>query len=283
MNEEPNSGPTVRPSTIEGIFYPGEKQTLSARLHDLLNHTPLDNRMSRGAYGIIVPHAALDYSGAIAAAAYKAVADRPVETVVLLGPLHRELEEAVLLPQAKVFQTPLGSVPVDTTELEKLAGLSPSIRMDDIPHLEEHCLEAQLPFIQHLFPDARILPVLLGKPTPNLVQLLTDSLWELFTDKIASTLFVVTTNMTWNTAEEKGKREAAQVVDWIARGDWQTLVEAAAGKRISSCGAGCVAAILQLNSKLGGTVSVLAQGSSLPMVRDPKKVVHYAAFVLQNT
>ena len=32
----------------------------------------------------------------------------------------------------------------------------------------------------------------------------------------------------------------------------------------------------------GGKITVLKQGSSLPMVKDPKKVVHYAAFVLQN-
>ncbi|MBN2554005.1 MAG: AmmeMemoRadiSam system protein B, partial [Spirochaetales bacterium] len=65
-------------------------------------------------------------------------------------------------------------------------------------------------------------------------------------------------------------------------GDWQSLIEAAEAKRICSCGAGCVAAILLLNSRLGGTVTLLAQGSSLPMVRDPKKVVRYASFILQD-
>ena len=272
----------VRPSTIEGIFYPDEKDTLSARLIDLLNHTDNAPAAAQSPYSIIVPHAALDYSGKIAAAAYKTVEQREIDTVVLLGPVHREPEQSVLLPQSQVFQTPMGSVAVDETALNALAKLSPSFRVDDIPHLEEHCLEAQLPFVQHLFPGARILPILLGKPTRRLVQLLTDSLWKLYSGRITSTLFVVTANMTSNTDEKHGKKEAEQVINWITSGDWQSLIEAAEGGSISSCGAGCVAAILLMNEKLGGKVTVLKQGSSLSMVKDPKKVVHYAAFMLEQ-
>ena len=276
------TGKRVRPSTIDGIFYPGEKDALLARLFNLLNHSDSGAAAGQAPYSIIVPHAALDYSGKIAAAAYKTVEQREIDTVVLLGPVHREPEQSVLLPQSQVFQTPMGSVAVDETALNALAKLSPSFRVDDIPHLEEHCLEAQLPFVQHLFPGARILPILLGKPTRRLVQLLTDSLWKLYSGRITSTLFVVTANMTSNTDEKHGKKEAEQVINWITSGDWQSLIEAAEGGSISSCGAGCVAAILLMNEKLGGKVTVLKQGSSLSMVKDPKKVVHYAAFMLEQ-
>jgi len=277
------TGKRVRPSTIDGIFYPGEKDALSSRVFDLLNHTET-GAVTGGTspYSIIVPHAALDYSGQIAAAAFKTVADRRIDTVVLLGPVHREAEQSVLLPQSQVFQTPLGSMPVDEVALNALAKLSPSFRIDDIPHLEEHCLEAQLPFVQHLFPDASILPILLGKPTGALAQLLTDSLWQLYAQRITSTLFVVTANMTSNTEERSGRKEAEQVISWITGGDWRSVIEAAENKSISSCGAGCVAAILLLNDRLGGRITVLRQGSSLPMVKDPKKVVHYAAFTLEQ-
>jgi AmmeMemoRadiSam system protein B len=270
----------VRPSTIEGIFYPEEKDALSARLIDLLDHT--DNPAASGPspQSIIVPHAALDYCGPIAAAAYRPVADRKIDTVVLLGPVHREFEPSALLPQSQIFQTPMGLAQVDEIALKKLTRITPSFRIDDIPHLEEHCLEAQLPFIQHLFPAARILPILLGKPTRALVQLLSDSLWELYGKRITSTLFVATANMSSNTDLEKGSAEAEQVIDWITRGDWQSLIDAAQSKRISSCGSGCIAAILLINDKLGGRITLVRQGSSLPMVKDPKKVVHYAAFIL---
>jgi AmmeMemoRadiSam system protein B len=272
----------VRPSTIEGIFYPAEKDALSARLIDLLNHTDSVAATARSPYSIIVPHAALDYSGQIVAAAFKTVTDRKIDTVVLLGPVHRELEQSVILPQSQMFQTPMGCVAVEESALNVLAKLSPSFRVDDIPHLEEHCLEAQLPFIQQLFPGARILPILLGKPTRALVQLLTDSLWKLYAQRIASTLFVVTANMTSNIDEKIGRKEDEQVVTWVTSGDWQSLIDAAESKRISSCGAGCVAAILLINDKLGGKITVVKRGSSLPMVKDPKKVVHYAAFILEE-
>jgi AmmeMemoRadiSam system protein B len=148
--------------------------------------------------------------------------------------------------------------------------------------LEEHCLEAQLPFVQHLFPSADILPILLGKPTRILAQLLTDSLWKLYARRMSSTLFVVTANMTSNVDEKSGDEEAERVISWITEGDWRSLIDAAESGSISSCGAGCVAAILQMNDRLGGRISILRKGSSLPMVKDPKKVVHYAAFMLEK-
>jgi hypothetical protein len=282
MDDRLTSDKHVRPSTIEGIFYPEEREVLSARLIDLLDHNDMPVASKRSPYSIIVPHAALEYCGQIAAAAYRTVADRQIDTVVLLGPVHRELEPSVLLPQSQKFQTPLGDAEVDEISLKKLAELSPAFRIDDIPHLEEHCLEAQLPFVQHLFPKARILPILLGKQSRSLVKALSDSLWALFAERISSTLFIVTSNMTSNADEAQGNRETEQVIDWVVQGDWQSLIEAAESRRISSCGAGCVAAILLFNEKLGGEVEILRRGSSLPMVRDPKKVVHYAAFIIQS-
>jgi len=277
-----DDGEKVRPSTIEGIFYPSEKNILVSRLKQLINHTRAHDRAIGVTHSIIVPHAAMDYAGQIAASAYRAAASRHIETAVLIGPVHREPEEAFFLPQSGVFQTPLGSVSVDQADMEKLLKRSPLFNADDIPHLEEHCLEAQLPFVQHLFPEARIVPILLGKPTRALSNLLTESLWELYAERIATTLFVVTANITSSVEERLAREQAARVVEWITGGDWQSLIEAAEGGSISSCGAGCVAAILQMNGRLGGRITVLEQGSSLPMVKDPKKVVHYAAFVLEN-
>ena len=282
MDDHSTTDKRVRPSTIEGIFYPDEKDALSARVIGLLDHSDSAPVSGQSPYSIIVPHAALDYAGRIAAAAYKTVADRKIDTVVLLGPVHREPERAVFLPQSQMFQTPMGLVGVDETALSKLAGFSASFRVDDIPHLEEHCLEAQLPFVQQLFPRARILPILLGRPTRTLVQLLSDSLWQLYSRRITSTLFVVTANITSNTEEKGAEKEAEQVTNWITDGDWQSLIEAAEHKRISSCGAGCLAVILLMNDRLGGRVRLLRQASSLPMVKDPKKVVHYASFALEE-
>jgi hypothetical protein len=282
MDTDSTRGVKVRPSTIEGIFYPAEKNALSLRLRQLLDH--IDRRMDqeRTLYSIIVPHAALDYCGQIAAPAYGAAVGRSIRTVVLLGPVHREHVEAVILPQSQVFQTPLGSIPVDEADVQKLAKLSPSFKVDDIPHLEEHCLEAQLPFVQHLFPDARIVPILLGKATRTLAERLSDSLLDVYSGRIASTLFIVTANLSSNLPEGKARKEADRIISWIGTGDWQALIEAAESKRISSCGAGCVAVILLMNGKLRGTISVLEQGSSLQVVKDPKKVVCYASFALST-
>ncbi len=288
MTDQAAADKRVRASTIEGIFYPSEKELLAARVGELLadtgaRHGREESPVKRGApYGIIVPHAAFDYSGHIAAAAFRAASGCSAGTVVLIGPVHREQTERIILPQSQVFQTPLGSVPVAEDLLAELAGRSPRFLVDDIPHLEEHCLEVQLPFVQHLFPGAAIVPILLGKATRMLVQTLADALWELFSSRLGSVLFVVSANMSSYLSQEQGRAELERILAWIEQAQWQALAEAAELGRISSCGAGCVAAILHLHGRLQGAIEVLRQGSSLEIVKDPKKVVHYAAVVMKR-
>ncbi len=288
MSDQTAAGKRVRASTIEGIFYPSEKELLAARIGELLADSQAEQAReempvaARAPYGIIVPHAAFDYCGHIAAAAFKAVSGCRAGTVVLIGPVHREQTERIILPQSQLFQTPLGSVPVAEELLVELAGRSPRFLFDDIPHLEEHCLEVQLPFVQHLFPGAEIVPILLGKSTRVLVQTLADVLWELFSNRLGSVLFVISANMSSYLSRDRGRAELERILAWIEQVQWQALAEAAERRTISSCGAGCVAAILHLHSRLRGTVEVLRQGSSLEIVKDPKKVVHYAAVVMKR-
>ena len=103
-------GKKTRPATVEGLFYPADKDELLSRTQELLDRasTPPGR-----ASAIITPHAAFDYSGHIAAEAFKAAAQRTIKTAVLLGPVHRDLSDAIILPESTKFHTPLGDIAVD--------------------------------------------------------------------------------------------------------------------------------------------------------------------------
>ena len=267
----------LRASTVDGIFYPQQPARLREAVRRLLDNSPAS---ADRAQSIISPHAAFDYSGEVAAAAFQASAGRTVELAVLIGPVHREPADAVLLSESHAYQTPLGDVRVDEELGQRLARFGPDFRYDEVPHLEEHCLEVQLPFLQMLHPQARILPLLLGRPTRKRVERLADALWELTRDRLDTTLFVVSSNMSTflNTPESAAQADA--VLQRITAMDWEPLVDRPGGRPLSPCGGGCIAAILLLHRRIGGTATVLARASSLPAGGDPERVVQYAAVAL---
>jgi AmmeMemoRadiSam system protein B len=269
----------VRASTVDGIFYPAEREALAELVTGLLARS---GRPGTAAI-IISPHAAYEYSGALAAAAFQAAAGRPVERVLLLGPVHRESSQRLLLPESEAYQTPLAVTPVDRPTVERLAAREGCFTLDDIPHLEEHCLEVQLPFLQTLFPRASIVPVLMGRPAPKLVEALTAALREELARSPERTLIAVSANLTSYRPREQGEREAQALLALIRSGQWQAILSEAGRKNVSSCGAGCIAAILALEQGLGSRAEILKLASSLDVGDDERRVVHYGAIAFERT
>jgi AmmeMemoRadiSam system protein B len=269
----------VRASTVDGIFYPAEREALAELVAGLL----AGSGQAGTAAMVISPHAAYEYSGALAAAAFQAAAGRPVERVLLVGPVHREASERLLLPESEAFQTPLAVTPVDRPTVERLASRDDCFLLDDIPHLEEHCLEVQLPFLQTLFPRASIGPVLMGRPALKLVEALTAALRQELALSPERTLIAVSANLTCYRPREQGKREAQALLDLIRAGQWQAILSETGRKNISSCGAGCIAAILALEQGLGSRAEILKLASSLDVGDDERRVVHYGAIAFERT
>jgi len=254
--------PTVRAPTVDGIFYPCEPEILSARIDALLAEAS-PGPAGQAAYALIVPHAALDLAGEVAAAAYRSAAGRSPRIAVLLGPMHRDVPDAVGAPESLCFQTPLGCVPVDQLLLQRLQAppeARPCFRTDELPHLEEHCLEVQLPFLQRLFPSLRIVPLLVGRLSPQRVQLLGQRLWETFSGQRADTLFVATANLS-------GPPAGTRFLRRVLASDWHGIAREAGQRKPGSCGNGAVAAILHLHGRRGGPVPVLRQAGATIFAR----------------
>lgn len=268
----------VRPSIVDGIFYPQRQERLHSAVEDLLHHASVP---AGEAFGIVCPHAGFRYSGHLAATSFKAASRREIRTVVFLGPIHRDPVDGIVLPESQYFQTPLGDLPVNETALRDFQACAPWAIRDDIPHLEEHCLEVQMPFVQVLFPNANILPILMGKATRENVQNLTDALRLTFAQAQEYTLFVVSANLTSYERGADAEAEASLFVRLIEERDWLGIVEGHAHGKISSCGAGCVAVLLLL----GGSqmrVQILGHGSSASANGDRGHTVHYASVALRR-
>jgi hypothetical protein len=165
---------------------------------------------------------------------------------------------------------------VDGASVEALAATHPRFRVDDIPHLEEHCLEVQLPFLAHLFPGVPIVPVLLADRTPAAASTLAECLALTFRDSWDYIAVVASANMTSYLRGTDAGAEYRAITRLVADRDWRGIGDADARRTISTCGPSAIAALLSLAGS-GSRVELLAEGDSRGADAEPDKLVRYAA------
>lgn len=157
---------SVRPPAVAGLFYPNDPVELRESVMSYLAGAPAP-RVPKRPSSFIVPHAGYIYSGSTAAAAYRALdSDKPPRRLVLIGPSHRVYVEGVAMPKAEAFATPLGTIRIDRELKRELAGLEHVLESDE-PHRFEHSLEVQLPFLQVLFGEITLLPLVAGEASAS--------------------------------------------------------------------------------------------------------------------
>jgi AmmeMemoRadiSam system protein B len=168
--------PTVRRPAVAGMFYPGSPGTLRSTVEELLRDVaPAEGTAPKA---VIAPHAGYVYSGPTAAIAFQALAaaGETLRRIVVLGPAHRVPVRGLALPGADAFATPLGEVPVDADAVEAVSRL-PQVTTSPQAHAPEHSLEVELPFLQVLFPAARVLPLVVGDADGEEVAEVLDRVW----------------------------------------------------------------------------------------------------------
>ncbi len=158
----------IRKPIVVGQFYPAEKASLQQALDELLSIEPLDETsLPAKIIAGIVPHAGWVCSGAVAGKVFRAIQSRgPVETFVLFGAVHRYGLNRSAIFSSGQWETPLGSIEIDQTLAEQILAETDLVTDNPQAHMGEHSLEVQIPFIQRLFPHARIVPIMI--PSNNL-------------------------------------------------------------------------------------------------------------------
>lgn len=153
----------VHVSPYGGTWYPGCRTDLERLLDDLFDCS----RQRTGAYllanalGFVVPHAGLEYSGAVAAAAYRHVRQQQPGRAVILGFAHRGGPAGVSIPDIDEYETPLGEAAIDRETMERLARHRPFQFVAE-DRICDHSVEIQLPLLQWAVPHARVVPLFVG-------------------------------------------------------------------------------------------------------------------------
>lgn len=165
----------VRPNAVAGLFYPADATKLSKQIAANVATSQTKQRFTPKA--LIVPHAGYIYSGAVAASAYQHL--HPFKTtlkrIVLIGPSHRVPFEGLAISTTDWFETPMGLIAVDRQAESQIISIN-GVQALEQAHAREHSLEVQLPFLQYLLDDFKIVPIIAGQASPELIVKVLDTL-----------------------------------------------------------------------------------------------------------
>lgn len=278
--------PAQRLPAVAGRFYEAEPERLQAQVRTLLE--PDAPRST--ARGIMCPHAGLMYSGAVAGAVYSRVT--LPSTAILVGPNHTGHGPPLSVYGEGEWLIPGGTLTVATDLADILRAHCPLAEFDHLAHLNEHCLEVQLPFLHVLRPGIQILPIVVGFRDLESCRALGVALAAVIEAAPSPPLLIASTDLThcgpgfgqWPptglTADAFARRQDQLALEALHTLDGERLHRTVEDKHITMCGYVPTTAVLFAVRTLGGNnASVVRYATSADVSGDVDRVVGYAGAV----
>lgn len=213
-----------RESVAAGRFYPIKPHELRNDIKTIFSDASnyhVDNFLQ----AIIVPHAGYIFSGEVAGAAYKTLKkfDTPVN-VFIIGTSHTKNFDGASIYYKGDYKTPLGKVKVNKEIANKLFKANKHIFFDSNAHQNEHTIEVQLPFLQHLYGDnLNIIPILIGTQKTTICKSLAQTLKPYFK---RDNLFVFSSDFSHYPEYHDAIKTDAIIAKAIIRNNPDTFVKA---------------------------------------------------------
>lgn len=277
----------IRPPAVAGSFYPAETEELKKLLEECFVSSPLGPRgiklSSPSLLGGMVPHAGYIYSGPCAAHFYSSL-ERDIGCVILLGVNHRGRGSKAALSPADSWETPLGKVEVDREFNELLRAQIDFLEKDERPHLQEHSIEVQLPFLQMTLREFTFLPVALSYLSEEECAQLGRAIARVCETKTASEkkiVLIASSDLSHYLSPKETERLDRLALERVLALDPAGLLETVLEKDISMCGVIPTVVFLFAAKALGARQARLLKhchsGDVVPM----SEVVGYASVAVE--
>ena len=266
----------MRQPAVADRFYPGSPKQLSKTISELLPDTEASKKSH--ALAVVSPHAGYVYSGGIAAETLSSV-EIP-ETVIIIGPNHHG-QGAPLSLSTETWDMPLGKVPVDKDFTELLLNFSAHIKIDETAHRSEHSLEVQVPFLQMLQKNLRIVPLVISQIPYALCEDVAKSLAKAIKASNKDLLIVASSDMSHYESREIAEHKDGSALKCIEHMDPYELYRTVFDNHISMCGVIPVVIAMLTAIACGAKQShLIGYTDSGYISGDTKQVVGYAGVVI---
>jgi len=277
----------VRIPAVAGRFYPGRAEELLREVREFTStgKTPIETGRV-AAIGCVAPHAGYMYSGGVAGAVYSRL--KIPKRCVILCPNHTGKGRPLAIMTNTTWQTPLGEVAADVDLGTRLLRRFPALQEDSAAHRAEHAIEVQLPFLQALRAELKIIPIAVGTSDFDVLRGLGEALADVIADRYEEedqhekVLIIASSDMNHYESDAitrvKDHKAIERVLAMDARGLWEVVMN----EDISMCGFGPTIVMLTAAKLLGATSATLVKyATSGDVSGDYESVVGYAGMIVE--
>ncbi|MGE5325728.1 MAG: AmmeMemoRadiSam system protein B [Deltaproteobacteria bacterium] len=275
----------IRPAGVAGGFYPADPRELNKMTGEFLAKARVP-ALPGPLIAIVSPHAGYQYSGPVAAYSYALLRGHKFERVVVISPSHYESFRFSSVYDGDAYSTPLGKVAVDKAFAKQLVVASPLIKFAKQGHGEvqgrwEHALEDELPFLQRVLGEFKLVPVVMGQQDYETSRVLGVALARLIQKNASGdfdTLIVASSDLSHYHPYDDAVTIDHKTLNAVEEWDYYNMSLNFEDRVWEACGGGGIVAAMIAAERLGANrAQVLRYANSGDVIGDKNRVVGYGA------
>ena len=243
----------IRKPAAAGLFYPDDPQNLTEMIDGFLSTTKTVIQEKIG--GLVSPHAGYVYSGSVAAWSYQQISGKKYDVVVVIAPSHFESFTGASIYSGKYYETPLGEIVVDRILAQRISQRDKNIRLSEDGHgirfmgQGEHSLEVQLPFLQKILGEFKLVPIVIADQSWRNTKALAAALADSLGNKKA--LLIASSDLSHYHAYQTAYHLDKGLLDFFEAFDYEGIIKGCESYHIEACGYGAIATMMYACSLLG--------------------------------
>jgi AmmeMemoRadiSam system protein B/AmmeMemoRadiSam system protein A len=262
---------------VAGYFYPGSASEIKAMMARFVDR----NVAKEDVVGLLVPHAGYQYSGVVTGATLSRINFK--DTFIIMGPTHSGLGKPFSVWTEGTWKTPLGEVEVDAELARKIVEVSGHLEEDYQAHREEHAVEVQIPFLQYIKPDVRIVPMILAGAPAGTYKEIGRDIARAIKELKREAIIMASGDMTHYEPHETAMEKDMKAVEAMLSLDEDELTQRYRELDISMCAYGPAVCLIVAAKELGATDAELAMyRTSGDATGDKSAVVGYAGVIFKK-
>jgi len=262
----------IREPAVAGLFYPSDSTGLRKEIQNMLSFVK-SQPVTPNIFGIVSPHAGYIYSGNTAAYGFNLLKNKNYKRVIIISPSHREYFAGVSIFNGEAYKTPLGVVEIDKELAKKIIEGSKTIFLGMEGHRQEHAVEVQIPFLQMVLKDFKIVPIVMGDQGRVFVDDLAEQIAKAAAEE---TIIIASSDLSHFYSKKKAFELDSIVAKHISDFNYEKLQNDLDSRKCEACGGGPIVVLMKAAALLDKNKSVLLNRSDSGDVSgDHSEVVGY--------
>ncbi|OEU66906.1 MAG: AmmeMemoRadiSam system protein B [Desulfovibrio sp. S3730MH75] len=267
-----------RKPVVAGRFYTDDPQELKIEIEKYVGER---TKCAKPPYDrlVMLPHAGYMFSGGTCGKTLSEASLAP--TVILLGPNHTGLGAPLSVWGQGVWEFPGGKLEVDENLAKEIIECGAGFVSNETAHGREHSLEVLIPFLKHVNPKTRIVPICVSERAPGLLKKAGEALAGIIAGSDSDITIVVSSDMSHFITADQAKKLDSIALEAVIRMDPEGLYSAVSSNDISMCGVLPMTMAMHAVQKAGACGGRLVEYTNSGKVTgDFESVVAYAGIII---